>query len=264
MLIAVQGFGRLGNRLFLSAHLRAFCLKYGIPFEDWAMAPYGHWFPSLETPKGRLPFALRWLQERLPWSVRFQNWTGETVNFDLLTPPKLLEPLQRGRDVFYQGWLFRGYESLAVYRPEILRLFRPAPAVVDAADRFWSRFFSAEDTVVGVHVRWEDYRGTANFIPLPGFLEAMESVKRLLAGKQVRFLIFSNESLDEGSFSGFDAVLSRCNPAEDLTLMSRCQYLVGPPSTFSGWASFYGAVPLCTLESGQGALSLANFSVAKG
>lgn len=36
------------------------------------------------------------------------------------------------------------------------------------------------------------------------------------------------------------------NPAivEDLYALSRCNYIMGPPSTFTMWASFIGDVPL--------------------
>ena len=36
--------------------------------------------------------------------------------------------------------------------------------------------------------------------------------------------------------------------AEDLHLMSRCEFIIGPPSTFSLWASFMGQVPLCIVR----------------
>jgi hypothetical protein len=41
--------------------------------------------------------------------------------------------------------------------------------------------------------------------------------------------------------------------------LASCDYIVGPPSTFSLWASFYGQVPLCFLQKPDEPLALANF-----
>jgi hypothetical protein len=41
--------------------------------------------------------------------------------------------------------------------------------------------------------------------------------------------------------------------------LASCDYIVGPPSTFSLWASFYGQVPLCFLQKPDEFLALANF-----
>ena len=36
---------------------------------------------------------------------------------------------------------------------------------------------------------------------------------------------------------------------DDLYSLAQVDLLVGPPSTFTGWASFYGSVPIYWLES---------------
>jgi hypothetical protein len=43
--------------------------------------------------------------------------------------------------------------------------------------------------------------------------------------------------------------MSRGSAVEDLYSLARCDYLLGPPSTFSLWASFYGNVPLHQMAS---------------
>jgi hypothetical protein len=49
---------------------------------------------------------------------------------------------------------------------------------------------------------------------------------------------------------------------EDLYSFTHCDYLIGPPSTFTSWASFYGRVPLCRVESPEMPIRREDFQVA--
>ena len=42
-------------------------------------------------------------------------------------------------------------------------------------------------------------------------------------------------------------------------MMSQCDYLMGPPSTFTMWASFMGKVPLGIIRDRSQTLSMADF-----
>jgi hypothetical protein len=47
---------------------------------------------------------------------------------------------------------------------------------------------------------------------------------------------------------------------EDMYAFAGCDYLVGPPSTFTTWASFYGQVPLCRLTAADGEIQFTEAS----
>ena len=49
------------------------------------------------------------------------------------------------------------------------------------------------------------------------------------------------------------------HPVSALHAMSLCDYIIGPPSTFSGWASFMGRVPRLQLKSRDQAVRLEDF-----
>jgi len=68
------------------------------------------------------------------------------------------------------------------------------------------------------------------------------------ATTRVRFLLFSNEPIAEADFAGFDTGRSSDHPVEDLYALAGCDYIIGPISTYSMWASFYGRVPLLHLH----------------
>lgn len=266
MLVNLEPYGRLGNRLFLAAHLVAFSLKHQVPLLNLGFGDYAESFPWFD---GNAAFAYPWRetgnfqdagrmknrflwQERLPWTSRFRYWGDEVWNYDFQEPAAILRPLLRGKTVLFRSWLFRGPESVVRFRREILEVFKPEAGLSSAVDGAVSAWRQNEPVLVGVHVRWEDYRGTSSFLDQPEFAGRMEQVARLWPGRPVRFVLFSNETLPETGWRNLDIVGSPgSSPIFDLTAMSRCDYLMAPASTFSGWASFVGKVPLLTLTQRQ-------------
>ena len=279
MLVNLEPYGRLGNRLFLAAHLIAFSLKHNVPLLNLGFGEYAELFPwfngnaAFAYPwrmTGNRPAALKLLnrfrrQEWLPWMHKFRYWGDENWNFDTQDASRFLVPLAQGKTVLFRAWLFRGPESVVRFREEILGVFQPDAtivALVDAAVRQWRQ---DDPILVGVHVRWEDYRGTHSFIDQIGFAERMVKVAQLWPRNRVRFVLFSNEPLPEDGWRNLEVVRSSgVSPLFDLTAMSRCDYLLGPPSTFSGWASFVGKVPLLTLTQKQEPIELTQFRAWAG
>ena len=74
---------------------------------------------------------------------------------------------------------------------------------------------------------------------------AMEHMYNLLGGK-VTFVIFTDEveKVQELDDKRWTTILSGKSAVEDLRIMSKCDYILAPPSSFSGWASYSGNVPL--------------------
>jgi hypothetical protein len=101
---------------------------------------------------------------------------------------------------------------------------------------------------VGVHVRWGDYRGTEQFFPLPIFLERMKEISEILSPARVSFLISSPEKLRAEDFPSNCIIPPNAGSVADMYTLAACDYILGPPSTFSGWASFYGEKPVFTMR----------------
>ena len=73
----------------------------------------------------------------------------------------------------------------------------------------------------------------------------MDQVKDVYSDKKVCFFIASNEQIPQEMFQGLHcSCIDNANAATDLYALSLCDRLVGPPSTFSRWASFVNHVPL--------------------
>jgi hypothetical protein len=60
----------------------------------------------------------------------------------------------------------------------------------------------------------------------------------------VGFLICSNEAINATMYQGLTVCFGTGDPVEDLYCLSACDYIIGPPSSFSAWAAFYGDKPI--------------------
>ena len=122
-----------------------------------------------------------------------------------------------------------------------------------------------EGITVGVHIRRGDYHEWCKgayyytddvYIRIMHDL-ARDAVKRKLA---IRFLLCSNEPLEIHQTDLSLIQIQDTDGVTDLYGLSRCDYIIGPPSTYSQWASFYGNVPLCLILSSEQKISFADFS----
>jgi hypothetical protein len=60
----------------------------------------------------------------------------------------------------------------------------------------------------------------------------------------VAFLVCSDEPRSFGEFPGLTVGFGTDSPVSDIYALAQCDYILGPKSTFSQWASFYGEKPL--------------------
>lgn len=77
------------------------------------------------------------------------------------------------------------------------------------------------------------------------------------------FLLCSNEPQDAEAFAGFPVTFGTGELVEDLYALAGCDFLLGPPSTFTIWASFYGTVPLCHVYDPAAALTPESFHLSQ-
>lgn len=97
---------------------------------------------------------------------------------------------------------------------------------------------------VGIHVRLGDYNAEQR-IPLSWYIDKVNELR----GKGfARFLLFSDGTDSEleplMKMVGVERVFFG-SAISDIYAMSKCSYIIGSDSTFSGWAAFLGQVPCC-------------------
>ncbi|MGA2545228.1 MAG: hypothetical protein ABSF43_01665 [Rectinemataceae bacterium] len=278
-LVHMEPYGRLGNRLFLAAHLIGFTSTFNISVLNLGLREYASHFPWFEgNAAGAFPytetgtkndyrriFRNHRVMEILPWSHRFRYWENEDFDFDRKMDKELLANLNKGYSVYLRAWVFRGYESLAKARSKVLDCFLPRGETKKQIVEFIDESRKGSDRLIAVHIRWKDYRTTQFYIDAETYTKRMKKLQQLLPGQNLRFIFFSNEEIPRDFGKGFDCIKSPSHDMIfDLYAMASCDLIIAPPSTFSGWASFYGEVPVATLKREAEELSLSSFAVWKG
>lgn len=148
---------------------------------------------------------------------------------------------------FIEGWPIREADK---YFPQIANevrpLFIPNKEISYAVEKNMSCLRNSSDLVVGVHIRRGDYAGWKNgafFYDYPIYARWMEQIISLNPEKRVCFYVSSNEPIPQWMFERFNISHIDGKAAHDLYSLQLCDYLIGPPSTFSKWASIIGHVP---------------------
>ena len=121
--------------------------------------------------------------------------------------------------------------------------------------------------IVGVHVRRTDYKEWNNgayYYGYETYRSFMEQIVKF-SDKAVHFVICSDEKLEKGVFDPIkgQVTISDNDFMTDLSILSLCDYIIGPPSTFASYASFYGNTPRFTIYNETDKISsFAAFGVA--
>ena len=175
----------------------------------------------------------------------------EVVDIGIDTPLDLSDPefvaRARRKVVLTMGWLFRDNAATLRHAEMLRELLRPTETHRREAESAASRARQEADMLVGVHIRHGDYKtflGGRYYYSLEQYRGFMEQMRDLLPERRVAFLICSDAKHDLAAFGDLDVHPGPGRLASDLLALSHCDYIIGPRSTYSYWASFYGNRPL--------------------
>lgn len=267
MVIAPLPFGRLCNRLVLSASFIAFAEEFGESFVHLAFADYCRFFEKTRfspilvfTPSRRSGAQKRGLS-----AVNIFSSHDAAGRCFMLDDPQgdFIRMAHTKRLVFALGWSFRAHALTQKHQPVIRSFFTPCRRYLEHAKEAVDRARRGTDHLVGVHIRQTDYRkfaGGKYHFSHETYRRVMEEVARQLPGR-TGFLICSDEPIPTECFSDLHVTASTGHPIEDNAALAACDYLVGPPSTFSHWASYYGNVPLFFIEHMNATPQLSDFLI---
>lgn len=242
----------LGNQLIIHAHLYAFAKEYNILFFNPSFF-YGQYFPNFKKIK---------LQKVI--FILFRFFTKLLLKFNLSLPYcKIVfidwhekvelnehfyhQYFTNNKFVFLTGWQFRNSSLIMKYKNDIKTIFQPPIDINNNLTNTITQYKESFQNIVAVHIRRGDYinfEGGRFFYHLQVYEQLIQHLEKcIFTDKKNLFLIFSNENL-QITLQNTNYRMVKGTPIEDLYLMSMCDYIIGPPSTFSIWASFYGNVPL--------------------
>lgn len=155
---------------------------------------------------------------------------------------------------FIDGWQHRDDISyIAEQKQRIVELFKPEDSVIQKVIGYFKDY---DGLTIGVHVRRGDYKeylGGKYYYSNEVYGQILDHLRSIFTeeGKRVRFLICSNEPFNVNTPQKDLFSIDDTDAITDLYALSRCDYIVGPPSSYSQWASFYGDVPLYQMFSTQ-------------
>ena len=167
---------------------------------------------------------------------------------------------------YISGWNERDSK---IYYPlvkeQIIDVFRPNDNIVLPLQNKFKEYHDKGYFIVGLHIRRGDYKTYKDgifYYDDATYLNYMQQVEELLKDKNVVFYISTNEQINPCLSIGHHVLEKPLNSASaDLYALSLCDLIMGPPSTFSRWASFINDVPLCVLQNRETKISMSNFKI---
>jgi hypothetical protein len=287
MIILAGQPGQLGNSLFLFAHFIAFSVEKSDPKRQSLINPsFNQYSDYFESTIGNLlchfprhdhtffkssffkkaVYNLCFFSARTIDKLRIKNRLVKCIyiNFDQTYNLQINDDNFKGRLIFIQGWEFRCPEYFKKHSDSIKDFFKLTKFHQENIDQLISPVKKKCDLLIGIHIRHGDYKtheGGKYYYSTDQYKEIMERASALFPKRKITFLVCGNskESLD--SFSGVNIIKGTNHEVEDLYAFAKCNYLIGPPSTYTIWASFYGDVPLYQVHDPKSAFTVNDFKL---
>ena len=165
----------------------------------------------------------------------------------------------RHRHIVVSGWHARWYDLFLKYRDEITDLFTLDSQYTDPVKAKMQKVEQGSTGSIvrlGVHIRRGDYRIFHDGKYLYDDEVYQRHIRRFMMlhpGKAIHVYIATNDpEVKESSYQeqcpGAHVHCLGGSSPEDLFMLSECDYLIGPPSTYSLVAAMYRDIPLYRMD----------------
>ena len=256
IIIVIEKYGGFCNRLFQSLHYHAFSIEKKIKFFNPSMLGIlkydNHIFYFVDNISN---FFLKCISK----SIKLIFGKDEVCFY-----------LNKNNYIkFVKRWDYRKYK-LTKKHYEILRHYYSFDKKnLSAKSKNFKYLIDNKKIegkfIVGIHIRRGDYKkwnkGKYYFDDV-FYKYLIENLKNILINdnKDPFFIVVSNEKIN--SEIGMD-LFSGGSWREDQIILQSCELIVGPPSTFTMWASYISKVPLIEINSKENKINL-NGNVCEG
>ena len=243
------------NRLFQSIHYHAHCLENGYHFFNPTLV-------GMLNNRGLL------LDQTGDFFHHFFTYFGVIIRFFVYLFQNSF--LSRFFSInIVGGWDFRSHQLTTKYRQELSNTYSLSTLLSDRERSFLSSLNSVKQNgsiILGVHVRRGDYstwKGGIYFFNDDFYRKHIESLRLEFSslGKSVYVIVCSNDSSPPNC--GEDFLCQRSWYVDQLCLQ-QCDYIVGPPSTFTLWASYVASIPYVHIVDKNQRISLSSFTICGG
>lgn len=257
-MIFVTDKGRMANNIFQYGQLYAWGREHG---RNTMSMRFAYKYPDFRIAHTRYHNFMMYVMAKYAAKLHLIP----TVDFDGEERGQI-EAMKAHKHVLVTGWCVRFPDLFEKYKDEIVSLFEfDAPIRNHVAE---SMKQSEPGTVkLGIHIRRGDYRtwcGGRYFFDDDQYVDIIRQFVCLQQGRKVNVYICSNDpQLDITKFrhalDNVQVYYPQGNPAEDLCLLSECDYIAGPLSTFTLVASMYRNTPLYWMADISQPLSMDDF-----
>lgn len=264
-------YGQLGNQLSIMAHLIAFAKDYNyiVIFPDSPIMKDA--LDNSEILSGKFHLN-RILSNNLVSRIankliRVIYLRENSQSKNLLIVNKRIDIdsindiLPFNSTVIITDWLFRYYSGVknnAEFIREQLK-FKKSARIKSVNFTNSVRNMYTDSNLVGVHVRRGDYSEWNDGKYYFDNDIYYSNMKALSLQLNCVFVICSNEQIKFENTDMLNIEYFSGTAIEDICVLSNCNYIFGPPSTFSGWASFIGKTPIYFLENNEINITIEKF-----
>ena len=233
MILFSHKCGQLGNRLFTFAHLIANAAENKIKVSNLSFDEYAQYFQTTEQdifcryPSAKSPIKSNRIRTFLllvnrillkllrKLNIRISAFHGIVVadmpeysfeenRYFQLNDPSFQKLVNQKPLTFLFGRFFRDYLNFEKHQNIIRQFFRPTARIQANVENFMGNARKGTDLIVGVHVRRGDYAqfvGGKYFYSQEDYCTILQLMQVNLPVKKMRFIICSNERINEGFFS---------------------------------------------------------------
>ena len=263
MLVLMGKFGRMGNQLWTYANVLAYALEHRISLINPRFEFSELFVGTARTYEKNIsrvaihatPGGISLINFIYKVNLRLRLFPfvqlGEDLLLDLDDSSGALQELGSEGIKFLSGFYFRATKSMENNSLAVRSFFSPVPHLQRRIDDLVMQARNNSDVLVGVHIRHGDYKTYCDgmmYYTIDEYMVVMRSIVDQLPKCKVKFLVCSDESHDLKCFADLDVYQSNCEAVVDMYALGMCDFIFGPNSSFSHWASFYGHVPLHVLN----------------
>ncbi len=268
MIVITNMDGQLCNRIILFAHV------YGTGIETNQKVYHYFWKETSEYFKLIKDENIDFCKIHLPYAAYhhfFHRHKRLKLNKNQQVAEQLLkcEEMKKNPEKKYiiDSWYYRDYQSLFKHHDKITEFFRPREDINNEIEEWCkSNIYNVDAVTVGIHMRRGDYITWENGKYYFTDEEYLRYMKMLCenTGKKIRFVLVSNEFVEINHFDEVDAIKGPAKKINDLYILAKCDYIMGPPSSYSWWAAYYGWKKYLTLYSKDSKITLDDFKCVEG
>lgn len=269
MKILLKYFGNHSNRLMQLAHIEAACMESNQKFLNLCFGDMKKYYNQ-----PNVPFCnIYWLSVLLLRCIlkvqricgisilKVYQYNQVGIDYEKEQP---FENLSHYAIIY--GFYFRAPSLVKKYKPYFQYAYSLKEKYYKDCQLWESvcRYKEIGYTIVAIHCRRGDYKDWGGGVYYYGndiYIACMERMIEIMRCSKIKFILFSDENLLD-SFSYYDVEISKNEWYVDQFLMSQCNYIIGPPSSFSGWASFIGDVPLYYIRNKEICFNIGDFKIS--